>query len=52
MLVRSTFKFDSTAHLVLEREFRFLSRLVSTVPCYRLTTSDCLNDLPPLFDSS
>ena len=44
-LVKSTFKFDSTDHAMLEREFRFLSHLLAAVPCYRLTTSECLNDL-------
>ncbi len=48
LLVKSAFKFDITDRLVLEREFRFLSRLVASVPCYRLTLPDSLAELPSL----
>ena len=48
MLVRSAFKFDVRARSFLEREFRLFSRLVGAVPCYRLTISNNLGQLPVL----
>jgi len=48
LLVKSTFKFDISQRSFLEREFRFLSHLVASVPCYRLTVPDSLDELPSL----
>jgi energy-coupling factor transporter ATP-binding protein EcfA2 len=47
-LVQHAFKFDVSERSFLEREFRFLSRLVASVPCYRLTLPDSLEELPSL----
>jgi hypothetical protein len=48
MLVRSAFKFDISERSLLAREFRLFSRLVGAVPCFRLTTTDSLDQLPSL----
>jgi hypothetical protein len=48
MLVRHGFKFDVSERSSLEREFKFLSRLVASVRCYRMTIPDSLKELPSL----
>lgn len=47
-LLKSRFRFDVEERSVLEREFRFLSHLVATVPCFRVTFPDSLDELPSL----
>jgi hypothetical protein len=48
MLVRHAFKFDGSTRTFLEREFRFLTRLVRAVPCYRLKIRGGLEELSSL----
>ena len=46
ILVRHAFKFDGGERSFLEREFRFLTRLVRSVPSYRLAIPDSFDGLP------